>query len=320
MTDLKSSLKNIVTSLSDRAIKLLKTLGHPLIFFSKKIVLPGFYGVPLYDVVRYFIHGIRKGSLIMRANALTFSIVLAFVPAIIFFFSLIPYIPVPDLKYHVLQNLQEALPQEAYTTIKATIEDIITRQRGGLLSLSFVISTYLASNGIIGVIKAFNQSSHSIENRSPLQIRIISILLVLALSLMAIIGAGLMTFSTILLEWFMDKGLISNDFNVILLKTASWIVLILLVLTAFSTLYYLAPAKRGTFRFISPGSLLSTFLTVVFFILFGLYVDSSGAYNKFYGSLEAIFIILVWINLTSMVLLVGFEVNASIYSARKHLL
>ena len=317
MRDQKKTLKQCIAITREVSETWLRKLISPFIYISRRLIIPGFKGVPLYDVIVFFIRGLKKSSIIMRANALTFSAILAFVPAIIFLFSLFPFIPVPDLQVQILNSLREALPDEVYLTIRSTIEDILTNQRSGLLSLSLVISLYFASNGIIGVIRSFNQSAHAIETRSALQIRILSIVLVFLVSLIMIISAGLLSFSTFILEILQEHDIIRDNLMAFLLRISSWIVLFLIVLVTVSTLYYLAPAKRGIFPFISPGSVLTALLTIAFFALFGFYADRTQTYNRFYGSLETIFILLVWINLSSHVLLVGFEVNGSIFTAKR---
>jgi membrane protein len=297
--------------------KILLLILSPVVFISKRLVLPGFKGVPLYDVGVFFLRGMRKSSISLRANALAFSVILSFVPAVLFLFTLIPYFPIPGLQEQVMVSLQEALPEEAFLTIRNTIEDIITNQRAELLSISFLISLYFASNGMLGVMTAFNQSAHVIETRTNFRKRLVAIFLVLVLSLLTILTAVITIFSGVVLGWLEDNGVIQDTMMVNLLHLGSWVMLFTLLLTAFSTIYYFAPAKRGSFPFFSAGSTIASIFTIGFFILFRLYVDNTNAYNRFYGSLETLFVILVWFNLMAFVLLIGFELNASIYSARR---
>ena len=310
-------MRKTITALQAFLEKFISLIFRPIIYFSKKIVLPGFQGVPLYDVGLFFIRGIRKSSITLRANALAFSVILSFVPGVLFLFTLIPYIPIPGLQEQIMESLKDALPDEAFYFIRDTIEDIVTEQRGELLSISFLISLYFASNGMIDVMTAFNQSSHAIETRNNFKKRLISIFLVLFLTLIMILSAALTTFSGFILDWLQEIGVIRDKLMVVLLHAGSWIILLMMLLTAFSTIYYLAPARRGSFPFFSAGSIFATILTIIFFILFGIYVDNSGAYNRFYGSLATIFVILVWLSLLALVLLIGFELNASIYSAHR---
>jgi membrane protein len=108
----------------------------------------------------------KKSSITMRANAISYSFIIAFVPAVLFLFTLIPYIPIVDLHESLMKTLQEVIPDEAFILLQSTIEDIITNQQSGLLSISFLVSLYFASNGVIAIMNAFNQSSHYIESRT----------------------------------------------------------------------------------------------------------------------------------------------------------
>ena len=290
----------------------------PLVNLSRKIVLPGFRGVPLYDVGLFFIRGIRRSSISLRANAITYSFIIAFVPAILFLFTLIPYIPITGLHDNIMETLKEILPSAAYQTIYRTIEDIMTNQQGGLLSLSFLISIYFASNGIIAIMNAFNHSSHSIETRTNIKKRLVSLLLVFILAINIIISAGAMAVSSFLLYFIEGKGMISNNFTLFLLNGGQWVTILLTSLIAFSSIFYLAPAKRGSFPFFSAGSVLAAILSVIIFKIFIIFIENFSNVNKFYGSLGTLIVVIMWINLTALMLLIGFELNASIYEAKKN--
>jgi membrane protein len=311
-------LKTITGFVENIIRKAYRIFVLPLILLSRKIVLPGFRGVPLYDVGLFFIRGIRKSSISLRANAITYSFIIAFVPAILFLFTLIPYIPISGLHDNVMESLREILPSAAYLTIFKTIEDIITNQQGGLLSLSFLISIYFASNGIIAIMNAFNQSSHSIETRTNFRKRLVSLILVFILALNIIISAGALAISSYLLYYIEGKGMISDNFTVILLKVGQWITILLTSLIAFSSIFYLAPARRGSFPFFSAGSILAAILSVITFKIFIIFIENFSNVNKFYGSLGTLIVLIMWINLTALMLLIGFELNASIYEAKKN--
>jgi len=312
------SLKNTSIKIQEYARKLFRVILLPVLFLTKKIVLPGFHGVPLYDVGLFFLKGAQKSSISMRANAITYSFIIAFVPAIIFLFTLIPYIPIADLSQNVLLSLKEILPSAAYQAIYKTIEDILTREQGGLLSLSFLISIYFASNGIIAIMNAFNHSSHSIETRNAIQKFMVSLLLVFILAINIIISAGAMAVTSYIFYFMEDKGMISDNFTLFLLNAGQWIIILLTSLISFSCIFYLAPAKRGSFPFFSAGSVLASLLSVISFKIFVIFIENFSNVNTFYGSLGTLIVILMWINLTALMLLIGFELNASIYEAKKN--
>ncbi|MEM9024639.1 MAG: YhjD/YihY/BrkB family envelope integrity protein, partial [Bacteroidota bacterium] len=162
---------------------------------SKKLILPGFDGMPLYDVLAFFIQGLRKGALTMRASSLAFKFFLALFPAIIFVFTLIPYIPIDQFQDQLLLQLESILPTEAYVLTKSTIEDLINRERSGLLSFGFILTLYFASNGMNAMISAFNQSYHTSEKRSVFRQRLVSLLLIGILTLLVLVSVVLIIFS-----------------------------------------------------------------------------------------------------------------------------
>lgn len=295
--------------------KLFRLLLLPLIILSRRIYLPGFRGVSLYNVGHFFISGMKKSSISLRANSISYSFIIAFVPAVLFLFTLIPYIPVSNLEENIMGTMKEVLPGDAYVLLRSTIEDIVTNQQTGLLSLSFLISFYFASSGVIAIMDAFNHSSHAIESRTWLKKVLISLLLVFILAINMIVSGAALALSSVILYFMEGKGIIGDNFTLFLLQAGQWITILITSLIAFSSIYYLAPAKKRVFPFFSAGSILASFLSVVSFKLFIIFIEDITDYNKFYGSLGAMIIIIVWINLTALMLLVGFELNASIYEA-----
>jgi membrane protein len=297
--------------------RLIKIFLFPVLILARKIVLPGFRGVNLYEVGVFFINGMKKSSITMRANAISYSFIIAFVPAVLFLFTLIPYIPIVDLQESLMKTLQEVIPNDAFILLRSTIEDIITNQQTGLLSISFLVSLYFASSGVIAIMNAFNQSSHYIESRTYIKKQLIALLLVFILAVNMIVSGATLAISSIILYFFEGKGLISDNFTLFLLTTGQWIIILFTSLIAFSCIYYLAPAKRRIFPFFSPGSILASFLSVVTFKLFTIFIENFTNYNKFYGSLGAMIMIIVWIDITALMILIGYELNASIYMAKQ---
>jgi membrane protein len=260
----------------------------------------------------------KKSSISLRANSISYSFIIAFVPAVLFLFALIPYIPITDLEKNIMLTLAKVIPNEAFILLKSTIEDIITNQQTGLLSISFLISLYFASNGVIAIMNAFNQSSHSIESRTALKKYMVSFLLVFILALNMIVSGAALAFTSILLYYMEEKGIIGDSSTLFLLQAGQWIIILLTSLIAFSSIYYLAPAKKRVFPFFSAGSIIASLLSVVSFKLFTVFINNFSNYNRFYGSLGAMIMIIVWINLTALMLLIGFELNASIYMAKQN--
>jgi membrane protein len=315
MKDFIIKITGIVKSL---ITKLFRLILLPLLIISRKIYLPGFRGVSLYEVGLFFIRGMKESSISLRANAISYSFIIAFVPAVLFLFALIPYIPIIDLEKNIMLTMQEVIPKDAFLLLRSTIEDIVTNQQTGLLSISFLISLYFASSGVMAIMNAFNQTSHSIESRNTVKKQLVALLLVFILAVNMIISGAALAFTSVFLYFMEDKGIISDNSTLLLLQAGQWIIILLTSLIAFSSIYYLALAKKRVFPFFSAGSIIASLLSVISFKVFSIFIENFTNYNKFYGSLGAMIMIIVWINLTALMLLIGFELNASIYMASRN--
>jgi membrane protein len=283
----------------------------------RKLVIPGFDGMPVYDVAAFFIRGLQKGALSMRAAAFSYNFFLALFPAIIFFFTIIPYIPITGFQDNLLELLENFIPKKAYDAVEETLFDIVKRPRGGLLSLGFIMAVYFSTNGIHSLFVAFNQPRHTIETRSWIKQRLISVVLVFILSLLVIIAIVLITLGPVALDFLVKHNMLRDSFSYYLIITGKWIISSAMLFFAFSFLYYLAPAAESRFRFISPGSTLSTVLTILASVGFNYYVNSISQYNTLYGSIGTLIIIMVWIFFNAMIVLIGFELNVSIRNAKR---
>lgn len=284
--------------------------------FTKRLVLPGFDGMPLYDVADFFFTGIHKGSIKTRASSLAFSFFLALFPAIIFLFTLIPYIPLPNFQGQLLSLIKNVLPSAAYETTRETIEDIVKHQRSGLLSLGFVLALYFTSNGFMAMMKGFNTSYHVPERRSPWKQRWVAVVLTFIISLLVLIATILIVFGQMAFKGLVKKHIIKNATQLTIVSSIQWIVVLALIFFATSFLYYYAPSLRKRWRFYSAGSILATFLCVCTSIGFAYYVNNFANYNKLYGSIGTLIVIMLWIYFNSLILILGFELNASIDNAK----
>jgi len=283
----------------------------------KNIVLPGFDGIPLYDVAVFFWHGILNGSLNMRASAFSFNFFLSLFPTIIFVFTLIPYIPVPHFQDELLRLIRDLMPDQAYRSVEATLLDIISRPRGGLMSLGFILALFFSTSGINSLIDAFNQTVHEIETRSFFKQQLISVVLVLIVFIVVGIAVVLITLGPPVLRFLAENGILQGGWTLYLITWLRWMIIVAMFLFAFSFLYYLAPAGRNKFRFMSAGSLLSTILTIAASMAFNYYVNNFSHYNTLYGSIGTLMIIMIWINFNALAVIIGFELNASIMGAKK---
>ncbi len=308
----KETFSKILFHIQRRVMRVL----IPIFRLSKKIILPGFEGIPLYDVSTFFFKGVAKNSINLRASAISFDFIMALAPTVIFFFSFIPYLPIPGLKDTIMDTIHSALPENAYLAIESTIGDIISRSHRGLVSIGFLLSIFFASNGMISVMRAFNTSVLVSESRSGMKIRLISIFLVIILALIVVLAAGIQIASYWLIDLLAATVTLRPVLFQIMFLMAKYLVFIALLFSVYSIIYYLAPAKRGMYRFVSPGSTMATLISIITLEVFSFFINNFGHYNKIYGSLGTMIVLFLWININSIILLVGFELNASIYSAK----
>lgn len=287
-----------------------------IIAISKKIVLPGFDKLSLYEVSSFFFHGLWWGSIPSRASSIAFNFFLALFPAIIFLFTLIPYIPIDNFQAELFELLQDVFPPNAYDSAKSTIDDVIKNGRSGLLSFGFLLAIFFSTNGISTMISEFNHSVHTVENRSYFYQRYVALVLTLILSTLLITAIILIVFSENFSMYLVDVGRISKT-TAEWIGLSRWAILIALLFVGISFLYYYAPSKKTRFRFFSAGSTMATILVVLTSVGFSYYVAHFARYNKLYGSIGTLIVILLWIYFNSISLLLGFELNASITNAQR---
>ncbi len=285
--------------------------------YFKNLAFPSIKDVPMNQIVHLFYKGITKGFITTRASSISYSFFLAFFPAIIFIFTLIPYIPIPNFQSKLLGIIQDVTPTDAYAVIRSTIEDIINRPHGGLLSLGFILTLYFATNGTNSIIKAFNDTYHTIETRKIVRQYGISMMLVLIFSSIVIVAIILLTLGTTFLHMLVINHILKRHIIYIILEFLRWIIVVLMFFFGISFLYYYAPSKHVRFQFFSPGAFLATLLYIATSLGFNYYISHFSRYNKVYGSIGTLMVIMLWIYFNSFILLLGFELNVSIMNAVK---
>ena len=288
--------------------KSLLTIIDPL----KRITLPGLGGVPLWDVSFFLYQKMINEAITVRAAAIAYNFFIALFPALIFLFTLIPYIPIKDLQTQILEFLSEFLPKSAFETIEATIRDVLLNRRGGLLSFGLITALYFASNGTKSLLYAFNPT-----NRVKFWKRVIlANFLTLFLAILVILALIIIIGGSFLLNYLNKINFFESDWVLILIAGFRYITTIALAITIISILYYAGAKKGERFRFYSPGAFLSTFFIGLTSYGFGFYVEHFGQYNRFYGSLGTIIVLLIWFYMNSLVLLAGFDFNQSVMKLR----
>jgi membrane protein len=285
---------------------------------SKKIILPGFEGVPLYNVILFFIKGLQNSALGNQAASLSFRFFLAIFPGLIFIITLIPYIPINNFQDLLLNLLKDLMPHSAFQATQETFLDLINNKQGGLLSFGFIFALYLATDGVYAMTSGFNESVHIVEKRPAIKIRLISIMLVGIITVLLTISTALIVFSGWVFGYLEYHKIIDDGITLYALLLGKWIILLGLLFTAISFLYFFGPSGNVKFRFISAGSTLATVFIILVSSGFAFYVNNFASYNKLYGSIGTIIVVMLFINFNVFVVLLGYELNSSIFLAKQN--
>ncbi len=285
---------------------------------ARKVTLPGFDRIPLYDVMVFFYRSIVDGAITTRASAIAFSFFLALFPGIIFLFTLIPYIHIANFQDELFLLLKDFFPNTTFEVIEETIQDVISNQRGGLLSLGFFMALIFATNGLASMMSAFDASLHMFESRNWINQRLVAIFLLFLLSVMLSLTIILIIAGQYAINYLDQQELLGGQLNYFLLTAGKWIIIVGLLFFGYSSVYYFAPTKRTRWRFISAGGTLATILSIVVFVGFGYYITNFNQYNKLYGSIGTLLVVLLLFYIMSLILLIGFELNTSLNAARRN--
>lgn len=279
--------------------------------WTKVYVLPGFSPLPLYTVAAFFFKEIQKESLLNKASSLAYNFMLAIFPGIIFLFTLIPFLP-HGFQDQLMSIISLILPHKAFDAFESTIFEIIKIQNGKLLSFGFLFSLFFATNGVDNLMMAFNKSSLIMETRSWFKRRLIALILTMVIFFSIIICIGAMTVGEIALNYINTELHIKGNFTYYLIQLTRWALLAALYFITISVLYRYGPAHAKKWRLFSAGSWLATTLAFISIWGFSFYINNFGSYNKVYGSIGTLIVIMIWLYLNSLILLIGFELNASV--------
>ncbi len=280
------------------------------------IIIPGFEGVPLYDVLVYFIRGFTKVNLVDRAAAVAFNVFLALFPMILFLFTLIPYLPLQGVTTNILEALQEILPPGTYESVANTIKEIMSIEHGGLMSIGLLLAFYFSTSAVSSFFRGFNMGDKEFGQVSFIKEQLYSILVMIMFVALLLLSIVLMTMGQRLLSVFFVKIHFYNDFVIFLINLLRWLIAIFALIVAMSLLYHFGDPRSKKFKLFTPGTLLFTGLFIVGTLLFNFYISNISTYNVLYGSIGGLIIFVMWIYFNCILILVGYELNKSIAKAR----
>lgn len=279
--------------------------------FLKGKHIPGYKEISWFALIEFCIRWVDQRDMKMRARSLSYSFFLSLFPSAIFFFTLIAYLPFTKT-HDILFLISQVVPENTFKIISATINDILHHQRGGLLSLGFITAMYFSTNGFHSLMNLLNIYSNQKETRPFFKQRIVAFILAFTVSLALFIAVLLLTFGSRGIRLMNKLEYFPSQTTPLLLSGLNYLVVIGICITIVSTIYFWAPSKTRKFKFISPGSVFATITILLTSSIFSFYVNHFNSYNKVYGSIGAVVVVMMLIYINTYIILLGFELNVTI--------
>ena len=289
----------------------------------KRIKIKGSEHLSLYKFFKIFLFNIEEDEIVDRSNGVAYNFILAIFPTIIFLFTLIPYIAhyFPSISRDgIMLFLSDYMPTSMYEVASSTVLDILSKQRGGLLTFGFVFALFLATNGMMALMRAFNACYKTVEKRSFFKMRLTATGLTILLAVVLMSAVFLLIVGELVINNVTNE--LSNLSNLRLDKlyglfALRFVVIFVVFFFAVSFIYYFGPAVHYNWKFFSIGSFIATLACIGISYGFSFYITNFASYNKVYGSIGVLIALMVWIQLLTVVLLFGYEINASLHYGRK---
>ncbi|MEM7087174.1 MAG: YihY/virulence factor BrkB family protein [Bacteroidota bacterium] len=294
--------------IEERLIKI--PVVRSIVKLLKLVILPGFNGLSLYDLLEIYIVGIIKGTFSSRASSIAYSFFIALFPFLLFILNLIPVIRIANFQNQFLGLIKRLLPPQTQDFFLPVIEDIALNPRNSLISFTFFLTLFLAANGVNSIFSAFEYSVHVTINRNFFKQYFVAILVSIFLALLLLITVGSILYGEFLINELKTNSYIENDF--IWVNILQYSIFVIMLYVAISTLYHFGVKEGRETRFFSIGALVTTLLFLLTTYFFGVYINNFSQYNELYGSIGALLIMMFYIWINSNLLLLGFELNISL--------
>ena len=289
---------------------------NTLVTLGKRVVLPGFEGLSLYDLIEIYTIGIIRGTFSTRASAISWSFFLSLFPFLLFLLNLIPLVPIDNFQENFFEFITSALPYQSKSFFETTYNDIARNPRGSLLSTVFILSIFLMANGVNAVFSGFSYSYHATLNRSFIRQYLVALGISLIMVFLLFVTVIIILYFSYLLDNLQTRGMLQD--TIVWLEIGKYGISMIMIILIVATLFYFGTPEGRIQRFFSPGAIMTTLLIIITTYLFGIYIDNFSNYNKLYGSIGAMLILMIYIWLNANILLLGFELNASLTKLRNN--
>lgn len=267
-----------------------------------------------FGLIKRLIRRVRDDDVPALGAEYAYHLLLSLFPFLIFLAALSTYAPAATEE--ALEGLSALVPAQALKVVRATLNEIAFANRSNMISLGMIFTVWTASAGFAALARGFNKAYDVEETRGFLRVRALSLVFVPLVSLGIVLEAAAVVFGNVLLCGAPGAECRSPAANALLhaLRLALPLVTMTLI---FSLLYAAIPNRRQTFRQVLPGAAFASVAWALASLGFSFYVDRFADYARYYGSLGGVMILLVWLYLSSVVLLVGSEINAELIKSKE---
>ncbi len=285
--------------------------------WSKRVSLPGFYGISIYEVVEFVSGELKKDDILTRANSVAFSFFLSIFPLVIVIIPLLAITPlVASLLNQAEASISEVLPSNAKNYFLEMINGIRTEGHFGLRSISFLFAIIFSSSGMITLMFGFDKSyATSFKYRGYFKRRLVATLLTGLLAVIVVISFGLLIGGQFILRK-VETWLNLSGSNALLFSLFNWTVIFFLFYSVITVIYRYGPSIYRPLKLINPGATLATISSILASLGFSFFINNFGRYNELYGSIGALIVFMLWLQINAFILLAGFELNAGIIVKR----
>lgn len=267
-------------------------------------------GLSVTDFLRRLLSAINVNELSGYSAQLAYYFFLSLFPSLLFLTTLLAYLPIPHRQNILLGILAHALPKQALVLAQETLTELLHQHKSGLLSFGVLFALYTASNAVTAIGAGFNRVYGVNESRAFWHVWGIALALVLGLTGLLLIALILFFFGPMLIELLIDQfgwGLFP-----IIIEIIRWPVIIFTLALSIALIHYATPNVHQHWRWLTPGSVFTVAGWLATSEIFAFYVNHFGSYNKTYGSIGAVIVLLTWTYLGGFILFVGGTINSII--------
>ncbi|WP_032122622.1 YihY/virulence factor BrkB family protein [Clostridium amazonitimonense] len=264
------------------------------------------FKILIFGLIKKF----NEDEIFALASQLAYSLVLSFFPFLIFLLTIIGFLSLDSAQ--VLIALEAFLPNNVYELISSIVLDIVESQNGSLLSFSLILSIWSASTGFGAVIKGLNKAYDEQENRGFIRVKLISILFTVSIVAIIIVNLILLVFGNVIGGLLLKYEYVSKDVIIWVWGFLKYVIIIFTTNFLFAVLYRYTPARRLTWKEVIPGAVFTTVNWIIVSLGFSYYVNNFNNFSRFYGSIGAVIVLMIWVFLSSIIILLGGEINALI--------